>query len=109
MKAQLAIKKLLLLSTITFLSLVCKKSPDNSGGPGGGGGGNPTDPPTANTIGFFLNDWLPKSFSVPAYADTTIASSAATTFVTIDPLTVLTKVPSSVFGQNANIWMTQMV
>ncbi|MES1219495.1 MAG: hypothetical protein ABUT20_28595 [Bacteroidota bacterium] len=66
------------------------------------------DPPTATTIGFFLDDWQAKSFSAPAYIDTTIPSSAAYT-VTVNPSSIITKVPRSLFGNNANIWMTQMV
>jgi hypothetical protein len=69
---------------------------------------NPTDPATANTIGFFLNDWAPKTFTVPAFKDTTIPSSTSVT-VNIDAGTIITKVPNSVFGHNANIWMTQMI
>ncbi|MBC7946765.1 MAG: alpha-L-arabinofuranosidase [Chitinophagaceae bacterium] len=66
------------------------------------------DPPVASTIGFFLNDWQPINFVRPAYLDTTVPSSAPYT-VTIDRSNVLTKVPRSLFGNNSNIWMTQMV
>jgi hypothetical protein len=66
------------------------------------------DPPTANTIGFFLNDWQPKTFVKPSFTDTAIPSAALFT-VTVDRSTVITKVPRSLFGNNSNIWMTQMV
>jgi hypothetical protein len=69
---------------------------------------NPTDPSTVNTIGFFLDDWQPKTFTVPAFTDTTLPSSTSVT-VNIDAGTIITKVPKSVFAHNANIWMTQMV
>lgn len=101
----------------TGINYSCKKS----------GGGTPTpptppappvdtavvinpqvDPPLANTIGFFMNDWQPKIFTAPSYTDTTIPTAAAYT-VTIDRSSVITKVPRSLFGNNANIWMTQMV
>ncbi|HXS57394.1 MAG TPA: hypothetical protein VN726_14785 [Hanamia sp.] len=68
----------------------------------------PTDPATANTIGFFLDDWAPKTFTVPAFTDTTLPSSTSVT-VNIDAGTIITKVPNSIFGNNANLWMTQIV
>lgn len=115
MKSRFVINKIVLLSTVILLVFGCKKSSsDNStggggGGNGGGGGGNPpVDPPVANTIGFFLNDWSAQTFTIPSYTDTTIPSSASV-FITVDASNIVTKVPASVFGQNANIWMTQMV
>ena len=66
------------------------------------------DPPNAATIGFFLDDWQPKNFVTPSYIDTAIPSIANYT-VTVDRSSVITKIPRSVFGNNANIWMTQMV
>jgi hypothetical protein len=68
----------------------------------------PADPVTANTIGFFLDDWAPKTFTVPAFADTTLPSSTSVT-VNIDAGNILTKVPNYIFGNNANLWMTQIV
>jgi hypothetical protein len=66
------------------------------------------DPQLANTIGFFLEDWQPKTFTTPDYKDT-----AAPTFsnytVTVDASSVITKIPQSIAGNNANIWMSQMV
>ena len=73
------------------------------------GGGNPVDPPVENTIGFFLDNWAPKNYTVPSYIDTSKPAPAANIFVTIDASKIITKVPSSVFGHNANIWMTQLV
>lgn len=69
----------------------------------------PVDPPVANTIGFFLNDWSSKSFTAPSYTDTTIPSNAAAVFVNIDASSIITKIPGPVFGQNANVWMTPMI
>jgi len=66
------------------------------------------DPPNAATIGFFLDDWQPKNFVTPSYIDTAIPSIANYT-VTVDRSSVITKISRSVFGNNANIWMTQMV
>lgn len=68
----------------------------------------PTDPAVANTIGFFLDDWTEKKFTVPAYEEAQKPSDANTVFVTVDAGNVITKIPKSIAGQNANIWMTQM-
>lgn len=78
---------------------------------GGGGGGTvtPTDPATANTIGFFINDWQTKNFALPAYTDVAKPTATATSLVTIDAGTIITKVPPSVYGHNANSWMGDMV
>lgn len=105
------------LVLILALSFSCKKESNNgNNNPGGNNGGTdttvvatPTDPSVEATIGFFLDNWQPKSFTVPAYTETTIPSEAPSALVKIDASKIITKVPSSVFGQNANIWMTQMV
>lgn len=116
MKTTVVTRSLQLL-VIIFLINACKKSParndvGNGNGNGNGNGGNnvpPVDPPIANTIGFFLDDWSSKTFTVPAYVDTTIPAVSPTTTVSIDASTILTKIPRTVFGQNANSWMTQIV
>jgi hypothetical protein len=96
---------------ILIFSYACKKSNTGGGNPPGGDTipNPPLEPPIENTIGFFLDNWTPKNFTVPAYTDTAVPGAAAAVFVTIDASKIITKVPSSVFGQNANIWMTQMV
>jgi hypothetical protein len=66
------------------------------------------DPTTANTIGFFLDNWQPKTFVIPSFTDTAMPSSTSIT-VNIDAGTIITKVPNSISGQNANMWMSQMV
>lgn len=66
------------------------------------------DPPLANTIGFFLDDWQPKTFTAPSYTDTTLPA-AATSVITVNPSSIITKVPRSIFGNNSNLWMTQIV
>jgi hypothetical protein len=104
-----------IICMITFCS--CKKSTGN--GNGGGTTPNPpkdttviitppVDPAIANTIGFFLDDWLPKTFTTPSYKDTAIPFSTSYS-VTVNPGNVITKVPMSIYGNNANLWMTQMV
>jgi len=65
-------------------------------------------PPVASSIGFFLNDWAAKTFSPPSFKDTTPPAAAALT-VTVDPIAVITKIPRAIAGNNANLWMTQMV
>ena len=62
------------------------------------------DPAVANTIGFFLDDWQPKTFTAPAYAEAAIAATAAAT-VTVDATSIITKIPLSIFGHNAVWWM----
>jgi hypothetical protein len=108
-------KHLCLLVVATVLMAGCKKE-------SGGNTNNPTppvpeppveikpqvDPPLAKTIGFFLDDWAPKSFTTPAFNEGTVPTTAATT-VTVDYSNVLTKVPRSISGANANLWMTQIV
>ena len=69
----------------------------------------PTDPTVENTIGFFLDNWAPKNFTPPAYTEVALPSAPSSTFVSIDASKIITKIPYSVFGHNANIWMTQMV
>jgi hypothetical protein len=66
------------------------------------------DPEMAKTIGFFLNDWSSRNFSKPQYADASIPSTTNAT-VTVDAGTIITKIPTTEFGQNANTWMSRMV
>jgi hypothetical protein len=100
------------VGVLLLVAFACKKS-NGSGGnnppPGGGPPVPPTDPPIENTIGFFLNSWTAKSFTVPSYVDTAKPSANASVFVTIDASKIVTKIPTSVFAHNANIWMSQMV
>ena len=103
--------KLILCSALIACLYSCSKpsNPPPPPPPPPPGGGNPVDPPTENTIGFFLDNWAPKNYTIPSYIDTPKPSPAANVFVTIDASKIITKVPSSVFGHNANIWMTQLV
>jgi alpha-L-arabinofuranosidase len=66
------------------------------------------DPPTASTIGFFLNDWQPVTFTAPANIPGAVPPATANT-ITIDRSAVITKIPRGIFGNNANLWMTQLV
>ena len=67
------------------------------------------DPTIANTIGFFLNDWQAKTFTAPEYTEATAPTDATTNIVTLDASSVITKIPRSITGHNANTWMTPMV
>jgi hypothetical protein len=69
----------------------------------------PIDPPVANTIGFFLDDWAPKTFTAPAYQEVAKPVEANTAYVTVDAANVVTKIPKTIAGQNSNIWMSQIV
>jgi len=103
-----------ILSVLLFVSLAffaCKKTKENPATPPGTTtytDPNPIDPSTANTIGFFLDNWSPKTFTVPPFADTPLPSSTSVT-VNIDAGTIITKVPNTIAGQNANMWMSQIV
>lgn len=97
------------------VSFSCKKS----GGDNGGGVVPPvtppvvivpqTDPALANTIGFFIDDWEPKTFVPPASFNNVTIPTAATYVVNVDYSKVVTKIPRSLFGNNINTWMTQVV
>lgn len=108
--------KALIYSLIAACGLLtiasCKKATS-----GGGGGGTvdpptdstvevvtPTDPSTAPTIGFFLNDWQPRIFAAPVFNDGPVPAASAVT-ITIDASTVVTKIPTTLYANNANIWM----
>ncbi len=61
-----------------------------------------------DTQGFFLNDFAPKSATVPAYTEYAKPASTNVT-VAADMGNVVTKVSKYLFGNNANLYMTQMV
>jgi hypothetical protein len=63
----------------------------------------PIDPGVASTVGFFLDHWQAKTYVAPAYITQAIPASVSTT-VTIDASTIIAKIPTSIFGQNANNW-----
>lgn len=101
------------LFLLLAMAFSCKKGGDPTPTPTPGGGGGvvvppvitpAVDPATANTIGFFLDDWQPKSFVKPTFADAAIPSSTATT-VTADASDIVTKIPLSEFGHNGVWWM----
>lgn len=91
----------------------CKKTPAVPITPPTGGGGTGAtdttikpgvDPATANTIGFFLDDWQAKTFTAPTFDEAALAV-AATSTITVDATDIITKIPLSEFGHNAVWWM----
>jgi hypothetical protein len=66
------------------------------------------DPTLAKTIGFFADGWTAKTFVKPAFQEVAAPTSTTVT-VTVDNGTMLTKIPPTMFAQNANTWMTRMV
>ncbi len=69
---------------------------------------NPVDPSVPASIGFFLDDWQPKTFVAPASMDATATTSTPTDTINVDLNKVITKVPKYLFGNNANQWMGQI-
>jgi hypothetical protein len=69
----------------------------------------PNDPAFASTIGFFGNDWVSKTFTVPAYNLVSPASGTPDASISVDMSNVLTKISKYLFGNNSNLWMGQMV
>lgn len=102
---------MLLLSAGALTIAACKKSVTKDDG---GGTTTPTDstetvitpqdPEVANTIGFFLNDWQAKTFTAPAFNEGTVPA-ATTVTITADASTVVSKIPPTLFANNANLWM----
>jgi hypothetical protein len=68
----------------------------------------PNDPPVAATMGFFLDNWQPKSWVAPDRMDIGAPKTGDVT-VTIDATNVITKIPPSIYGHNANTWMGAMI
>ncbi len=86
----------------------CKKSSSVTG-PAGGGTDTTTvtavpDPTIENTMGFFLDDWQPKTFVAPSYNEESVPATTSNT-VTIDASSIITKIPLSIFGTNSVWWM----
>ncbi len=67
------------------------------------------DPPLAQTVGFFMHDWQERKFTAPASFNDLTAPTTSSVTVNIDRSKVITKIPRSFAGNNANIWMGDMV
>ncbi len=108
----------LLIAVIFFESSSCSKknAPGMPPTPPGGNNGDttikidpPVEPSLAPTIGFFMDNWQPKTFETPSYISTGKPTTAANATVTVDMSNVLTKVSNYLFGNNSNLWMGQIV
>ncbi len=101
-----------LIALQVFMSCNKKDSPDPEPEPGG-----PVitpvvpvpDPALAATIGFFDQQWKPRTFTAPSYTEVTPVQTSATVTATIDASKIITRVPPTIWGHNANTWMTNMV
>jgi hypothetical protein len=71
---------------------------------------NPVDPALPPTVGFFGNGWTPRTFNPPADNPVTASSTLPVSdSLVIDVDRVVEKVPPTVFGNNSNLWMGQIV
>lgn len=101
----------IILLLLIFQSFSCSKQDENSPTPIPA---DPvikeqTDPAIASTIGFFLDNWAPKNFTSPTdYTQSTIPEETNST-VTVDFANVITKIPTSIYGNNANLWSGKMI
>lgn len=69
----------------------------------------PVDPSTAATIGFFMDNWQAKTFTVPAsVSEMAVPSASASVTVTVNTGQVITKMPANFFGNNSNLWIGQL-
>jgi hypothetical protein len=66
------------------------------------------DPKVALTQGFYLDNWQPKNFIAPSFIEE-IAPTVITNTVTVDASEIITKIPTPMFGHNANTWMGTFV
>lgn len=109
-----------LVVVFTICIVGCSKSSsldDDSQNGGDQPGGAPTDttiatpnnPDFSETIGFFGDNWLAKSFNVPDAVNAAPASGQVNATVTVDMSKVLTKVSRNIYGNNTNLWMGQMI
>src|SRR5215475_7919352 len=63
-------------------------------------------PTAAPTIGFFLDTWTEKKFITPATQSATQPTTDThTPILTIDPDSIITPIPPTIFGHNADTWM----
>jgi hypothetical protein len=68
----------------------------------------PPDPATAATEGFFKDGWTARRFTAPAFNEATPPADINAT-VNVDAATIITKISPALFGNNSNLYMTQMV
>ena len=106
---------LLVIHLLIFAILSCKKTdaaPEPSPVipvPGPVSDTIPKDPSTDASIGFFMDKWVEKVFSVPtSTTENPIASEEATVTITINAGQVITKIAPVYFGNNTNPFIGQI-
>ena len=62
-----------------------------------------------NPQGFFLDDFEERTVTIPPSMESSKSTKAVNVNVTVDFNNVITPVSKYLYGNNANIWMTQMV
>ena len=67
-----------------------------------------TDPDVTSTQGFFLDAWLPRTFSAPSTVSTVSKPTASDVGVSVDLSKIITKTSPYIFGNNTNPFMGQM-
>jgi hypothetical protein len=70
---------------------------------------DPVDPPLPVTVGFFGNGWAPRTFNAPPTNTVSATTQPVSDSLVIDVNRVLEKVPPTIFGNNSNLWMGQIV
>ena len=69
----------------------------------------PIDPATDASIDFFMNNWVPKNFTVPATTtDKPAPTEPAEVTVTVNTGQVVTKIAPTYFGNNTNPYISQI-
>ncbi|MBN2699444.1 MAG: T9SS type A sorting domain-containing protein [Bacteroidales bacterium] len=58
----------------------------------------------AQSPGFFLDDWEEKTADIPPFEQVEKSSAEPTVYVTVEPGTVVNKVPKYIYGNNAVTW-----
>ncbi|MFM2360533.1 MAG: hypothetical protein RLY16_2526 [Bacteroidota bacterium] len=97
---------LLLLACVCMVN--CKKSSTGGGTVAAPADSIPTDPATAASIGFFMDNWQPRNFSAGETVTVDPITGAANTTVTVNTGAILTKIAFNYFGNNSNLWCGQL-
>jgi hypothetical protein len=106
-----------LIAASLLLSASCSKTSKTLPDPPGGGTENPEpapvvsvpDPALSPTVGFFDKEWQARDFVAPDFIDVTPPPTSPAATVQIDASQVIARIPPTVWGHNANTWMTTMI
>lgn len=106
---KLTIKRISVIIAILTTLLACKKDKkvdttvitDTGNGGATGSITSPTDPAVAVSQGFFLDNWVAKTFTKPATQNAAKPTASSIT-VTADFANVVSKVSKNLFGNNMN-------